>query len=289
MNATDAVDGSHAATVGARHPQGRYGASAGGLDHGGAGRAGACRDRGPLRCAAQRAVFSRLRLASGFRLCRPAAAGATDCSRDASLRHQHLDVALAGNDRRRRDGVSRGELCAPARRRGNRAAAFAAIAVRHPARDLPGSSSHLTTSTFEPISWIAVAFLPTRAICKERRSDLIWTRRPSLPRWRLNGASRILLAALGVVVLATCRRGGCCCGGRSGLRCDRGERCSRRTRSGNGAMAGPFLDVILLHLGARRTIPVSFWAFSNCVRAIADEHRAWRCSDPRQCDRVVRR
>src|SRR6202012_5864961 len=55
----------------------------------------------------------------------------------------------------------------------NRAAAFAAIAAAI-APGLAGLSSHLTTSTFEPIAWTGAAFLLTRAIMQDRRSDRIW-------------------------------------------------------------------------------------------------------------------
>jgi hypothetical protein len=57
---------------------------------------------------------------------------------------------------------------------GGRAAAFAAIAAGI-APGLAGLTSHLTTSTFEPIAWTGAAFLLTRALLHDRRSDLIWT------------------------------------------------------------------------------------------------------------------
>ncbi|HEY3794483.1 MAG TPA: glycosyltransferase family 39 protein [Bradyrhizobium sp.] len=53
-----------------------------------------------------------------------------------------------------------------------RAAALAAIAAGI-APGLAGLTSHLTTSTFEPIAWTAAAFLLTRAILRDTRSDLI--------------------------------------------------------------------------------------------------------------------
>src|SRR5580658_10145391 len=56
---------------------------------------------------------------------------------------------------------------------GNRAASFTAIAAGI-APGLAGLTSHLTTSTFEPIAWTAAAFLLTRAIQTDRRSDMIW-------------------------------------------------------------------------------------------------------------------
>jgi len=57
---------------------------------------------------------------------------------------------------------------------GGRATAFAAIAAGI-APGLAGLTSHLTTSTFEPIAWTGAAFLLTRALLLDRRSDLIWT------------------------------------------------------------------------------------------------------------------
>src|ERR1700743_210373 len=56
---------------------------------------------------------------------------------------------------------------------GGRAAALAAIAAGI-APGLAALSSHLTTSTFEPIAWTGAAFLLTRAILHDPRSDLIW-------------------------------------------------------------------------------------------------------------------
>src|ERR1700742_2472750 len=56
---------------------------------------------------------------------------------------------------------------------GSRAAVFAAIAAGI-APGIAGLSSHLTTSTFEPIAWTGAAFLLTRAMTHDRRSDLIW-------------------------------------------------------------------------------------------------------------------
>src|ERR1700743_906141 len=56
---------------------------------------------------------------------------------------------------------------------GSRAAVFAAVAAGI-APGIAGLSSHLTTSTFEPIAWTGAAFLLTRAVLHDRRSDLIW-------------------------------------------------------------------------------------------------------------------
>jgi Dolichyl-phosphate-mannose-protein mannosyltransferase len=40
---------------------------------------------------------------------------------------------------------------------------------------LVGLTCRLTTSTFEPITWTGVAFLVTRALVKDQRTDLLWT------------------------------------------------------------------------------------------------------------------
>jgi 4-amino-4-deoxy-L-arabinose transferase-like glycosyltransferase len=67
-------------------------------------------------------------------------------------------------------------LCAAfARRLGgeSRAAAFAAIAAGI-SPGLAGLMSHLTTSTFEPVVWTGTAFLLTRAIRSDKRSDMLW-------------------------------------------------------------------------------------------------------------------
>ena len=56
-------------------------------------------------------------LASGFRLCRSAAFGATDRRRDADLRYQYLAAAAAGNHRGRGHGASMCRVRATARRR----------------------------------------------------------------------------------------------------------------------------------------------------------------------------
>ena len=55
----------------------------------------------------------------------------------------------------------------------SRSASFAAIAAGI-APGLAALTSHLTTSTFEPIAWTATAFLLTRALLREKRSDLVW-------------------------------------------------------------------------------------------------------------------
>jgi 4-amino-4-deoxy-L-arabinose transferase-like glycosyltransferase len=55
----------------------------------------------------------------------------------------------------------------------SRAVSFAAIAAGI-APGLAALTSHLTTSTFEPIAWTAAAFLLTRALLHDKRSDLLW-------------------------------------------------------------------------------------------------------------------
>ena len=50
---------------------------------------------------------------------------------------------------------------------------FAAIACAI-SLGIVGLTSHLTTSTFEPIAWLGAAFLLMRALLQDRRSDLIW-------------------------------------------------------------------------------------------------------------------
>jgi 4-amino-4-deoxy-L-arabinose transferase-like glycosyltransferase len=83
----------------------------------------------------------------------------------------------------------------------SRAAAFAAIAAGI-APGLAGLTSHLTTSTFEPIAWTGAAFLLTRAVLHDRRSDLIWigvvTGAAMQAKWGI--AAWLVALAAGVVV-----------------------------------------------------------------------------------------
>jgi len=85
---------------------------------------------------------------------------------------------------------------------GVRAATFAAIAVAI-APGLAGLMSHLTTSTFEPIAWLGAAFLLTRAILKERRSDLIWIGLLTGLAMEAKWGIAVWLVALGIGVAAT--------------------------------------------------------------------------------------
>jgi hypothetical protein len=88
---------------------------------------------------------------------------------------------------------------------GNRSAAFAAIAVSI-APGLAGLTSHLTTSTFEPIAWTGAAYLLTRAHLEERRNDLIWTGILAGVAMEAKWGIAIFLVALGVGVVATSAR-----------------------------------------------------------------------------------
>jgi Dolichyl-phosphate-mannose-protein mannosyltransferase len=83
-----------------------------------------------------------------------------------------------------------------------RAAAFAAIAAAI-APGLAGLTSHLTTSTFEPIAWTAAAFLLTRAILKDQRSDLIWVGLVAGLAMEAKWGIAVWLVALGIGVAAT--------------------------------------------------------------------------------------
>jgi hypothetical protein len=83
-----------------------------------------------------------------------------------------------------------------------RAAAFAAVAAGI-APGLAGLTSHLTTSTFEPLAWTGAAFLLARAIRRERRSDLIWTGILAGVAMEAKWGIAVWLVALGVGVIAT--------------------------------------------------------------------------------------
>jgi 4-amino-4-deoxy-L-arabinose transferase-like glycosyltransferase len=85
---------------------------------------------------------------------------------------------------------------------GSRAAAFAAIAAGI-APGLAGLTSHLTTSTFEPLAWTGAAFLLTRAILQERRTDLIWTGVLAGVAMEAKWGIAVWLVALGIGVIAT--------------------------------------------------------------------------------------
>jgi 4-amino-4-deoxy-L-arabinose transferase-like glycosyltransferase len=84
----------------------------------------------------------------------------------------------------------------------SRAATFAAIAAGI-APGLAGLTSHFTTSTFEPIAWTGAAFLLTRAILKDRRSDLIWTGLLAGIAMEAKWGIAVWLVALGVGVIVT--------------------------------------------------------------------------------------
>ncbi|HEY3792604.1 MAG TPA: glycosyltransferase family 39 protein [Bradyrhizobium sp.] len=84
---------------------------------------------------------------------------------------------------------------------GGRAAALAAIASGI-APGLAALSSHLTTSTFEPIAWTGAAFLLTRAMLRDRRSDLIWIGVLAGAAMEAKWGIAIWLVALGIGVIA---------------------------------------------------------------------------------------
>jgi 4-amino-4-deoxy-L-arabinose transferase-like glycosyltransferase len=85
---------------------------------------------------------------------------------------------------------------------GSRATTFAAIATGI-APGLAGLTSHLTTSTFEPIAWTGAAFLLTRAILQESRTDLIWTGVLTGVAMEAKWGIAVWLVALGVGVIVT--------------------------------------------------------------------------------------
>jgi 4-amino-4-deoxy-L-arabinose transferase-like glycosyltransferase len=84
---------------------------------------------------------------------------------------------------------------------GGRAAALAAIAAAI-APGIAALSSHLTTSTFEPIAWTGAAFLLARAILHGRRSDLIWIGVLAGAAMEAKWGIAVWLVALGIGVIA---------------------------------------------------------------------------------------
>jgi hypothetical protein len=83
-----------------------------------------------------------------------------------------------------------------------RAATIAAIASGI-APGLAALTSHLTTSTFEPIAWTAAAFLLTRAVRNERRSDLIWAGALAGIAMEAKWGIAVWLVALALGIVAT--------------------------------------------------------------------------------------
>lgn len=84
----------------------------------------------------------------------------------------------------------------------NRAASFAAVAAGI-APGLAALTSHLTTSTFEPIAWTAAAFLLTRALLRDTRADLIWLGALAGTALEAKWGIAVWLVALAVGVLVT--------------------------------------------------------------------------------------
>src|ERR1700744_2943247 len=84
---------------------------------------------------------------------------------------------------------------------GSRAAVLAAIAAGI-APGIAGLASHLTTSTFEPIAWTGAAFLLTRAVLHDRRTDLIWVGMVAGLAMEAKWGIAVWLVALGIGVIA---------------------------------------------------------------------------------------
>ncbi|HTB01706.1 MAG TPA: glycosyltransferase family 39 protein [Bradyrhizobium sp.] len=84
----------------------------------------------------------------------------------------------------------------------SRAASLAAIAAGI-APGLAGLTSHLTTSTFEPVAWTATAFLLTRAIRTDKRFDLIWIGLLAGAAMEAKWGIAVWLVALAVGVIVT--------------------------------------------------------------------------------------
>ena len=142
---------------------------------------------------------------------------------------------------------------------GQRAAAIAAIAAGI-APGIAALGSHLTTSTFEPIAWTAAAFLLTRALLQEKRSDLIWLGAVAGAAMEAKWGIAIWLVALGAGVLMTSARR---------------MLTWRELWIGAAIAVGltmpnllwqwrhdwPFFEVILPHLESQKNYTGSFWQF----------------------------
>jgi Dolichyl-phosphate-mannose-protein mannosyltransferase len=144
---------------------------------------------------------------------------------------------------------------------GARAAIFAAIAVAV-APGLAGLTSHLTTSTFEPIAWLGAAFLLARAILKDRRSDLIWMGLLAGLAMEAKWGIAVWLIALGIGVTATPARRIL---GWWQLWC--GVAIAAVLLAPNLIWqwwhGWPFFQVILPHLDSQRNFTGPFWQFEG--------------------------
>jgi 4-amino-4-deoxy-L-arabinose transferase-like glycosyltransferase len=84
----------------------------------------------------------------------------------------------------------------------SRAATLAAIATGI-APGLAGLTSHLTTSTFEPIAWTGAAFLLTRAVLRDKRPDLVWLGALAGVAMEAKWGIAVWLVALGIGLVVT--------------------------------------------------------------------------------------
>jgi 4-amino-4-deoxy-L-arabinose transferase-like glycosyltransferase len=142
---------------------------------------------------------------------------------------------------------------------GARAAAFAAIAAGI-APGLAGLTSHLTTSTFEPIVWTGAAFLLARALLHDRRSDLIWTGVLAGTAMEAKWGIAVWLVALGIGAVVTPARRIL-----SWWQLWLGAAISAVLFASNLVWqwqhGWPFFDVILPHLDSQKNFTGPFWLF----------------------------
>jgi len=142
---------------------------------------------------------------------------------------------------------------------GGRAAALAAIAAGI-APGLAALSSHLTTSTFEPIAWTAAAFLLTRAILRDRRSDLIWIGLLAGAAMEAKWGIAIWLVALGVgVITVPARR--MLLWGQLWLGVAIAAVLFAPNLIWQWQHGWPFFEVILPHLDSQKNFTGPFWLF----------------------------
>jgi len=144
---------------------------------------------------------------------------------------------------------------------GGRAAAFAAIAAGI-APGLAGLTSHLTTSTFEPIAWTGAAFLLTRALLHDRRLDLIWTGVLAGIAMEAKWGIAVWLVALGIGTIATPARRIL-----SWWQLWLGSAISAVLFAPNLVWqwqhGWPFFDVILPHLDSQKNFTGPLWLFER--------------------------
>jgi hypothetical protein len=142
---------------------------------------------------------------------------------------------------------------------GARASAFAAIAAGI-APGLAGLTSHLTTSTFEPITWTMAAFLLARALLQDRRSDLIWVGVIVGVALEAKWGIAVWLVTLGVGVIVTSARRML-----SWWQLWLGIVISATLVAPNlmwqWRQGWPFFEVILPHLESQKNFTGPFWLF----------------------------